>query len=95
VTAAHADADYLANPQPAYPPISRRLGEEGRVVLRVQVGVDGLVMAVEVAQSCGFPRLDASAKSAVEHWRFVPAQRGGAAVESWLSVSIVFSLRDA
>ncbi|MDP2170080.1 MAG: hypothetical protein Q8J96_06630 [Rhodocyclaceae bacterium] len=35
------DADYLDNPKPVYPPLSRRMGEVGRVVLRVQVLVDG------------------------------------------------------
>lgn len=93
MTAARFDADYLANPKPAYPVTSRRMGEEGKVVLRVKVSPGGTPAAVEVRQSSGFPRLDEAAKSAVEHWRFVPARRGDEAVESWVSVPIVFSLQ--
>jgi protein TonB len=36
------DAAYLNNPKPSYPPLARRLGEEGRVTLRVHVTPDGL-----------------------------------------------------
>lgn len=93
MTPARFDADYLANPKPAYPVASRRLGEEGKVVLRVKVSPGGTPTAVEVKQSSGFPRLDEAARSAVEHWRFVPARRGDEAVESWVSVPIVFSLQ--
>jgi periplasmic protein TonB len=95
VTAARFDADYLSNPKPVYPVASRRMGEEGKVVLRVHVAADGAARAVEVKQSCGFPRLDEAAKAAVEQWRFVPARRGGDAVDSWVSVPIVFSLQSA
>jgi periplasmic protein TonB len=93
VTAARFDADYLANPKPVYPVASRRLGEEGKVVLRVKVSHGGTPMVLEIKQSSGFPRLDEAARSAVEHWRFVPARRGDEAVESWVSVPIVFSLQ--
>lgn len=93
VTAARFDADYLSNPKPVYPPASRRLGEEGKVVLRVQVSPEGLPLMVEVKHSCGFPRLDESARMAVERWRFVPARRGSEAIEAWVAVPIVFSLQ--
>jgi protein TonB len=93
VTAARFDADYLANPKPVYPVASRRLGEEGRVLLRVKVSPGGTPVVVEIKQSCGFARLDGAARAAVEHWRFVPARRGDEAIESWVSVPIVFSLQ--
>lgn len=95
VVAARFDADYLANPKPVYPVASRRLGEEGKVVLRVHVSAEGTARAVEVKQSCGFQRLDEAAKAAVEQWRFVPARRGADAIDSWVSVPIVFSLQSA
>lgn len=93
VSAARFDADYLANPKPAYPPSSRRLGEEGKVLLRIHVGADGNPLAVELKQSSGFDRLDAAARAAVERWRFVPAKRGRDAIDSWVTVPIVFSLQ--
>lgn len=92
VTAARFDADYLQNPKPIYPPMSRRLNEEGKVLLRVHVGADGTAREVEIKQSSGFGRLDAAARDAVLRWRFVAARRGADAIESWVAVPIVFSL---
>lgn len=93
VVAARFDADYLSNPKPIYPVGSRRLGEEGTVVLRVKVSPGGAPMQVEIKHSCGFARLDEAARIAVAQWRFVPARRGDETVESWVSVPIVFSLQ--
>ena len=89
---ARFDADYLHNPRPAYPLSSRRLGEEGRVVLRVRVSAQGLPLAIEVKQSSGSPRLDEAARVAVERWRFVPARLGSEAVESSVLVPLQFAL---
>lgn len=92
VTQARFDADYLKNPKPVYPPSSRRLGEEGKVVLRVHVDVEGRPGEIELKHSSGFPRLDTAAREAVTQWRFVPARRGDEAVAAWVLVPIVFSL---
>jgi protein TonB len=92
VTAARFDADYLHNPAPAYPVMSRRLGEQGRVVLNVRVLADGMPGKVEVRTSSGFPRLDQAALEAVGRWRFVPARRGEEPVEAWVLVPVNFSL---
>ncbi|HRE87047.1 MAG TPA: TonB family protein, partial [Accumulibacter sp.] len=54
VVGARFDADYLRNPHPLYPAASRRLGEEGRVVLRVTVSAEGLPVSVEIKQASGF-----------------------------------------
>jgi len=87
------DADYLANPKPSYPALSRRLGEEGKVILRVQVAASGLPLAVEVQAGSGSERLDRAALDAVRRWRFVPARRGSAAVAATVLVPITFSLK--
>ncbi|HEX5802946.1 MAG TPA: energy transducer TonB [Azospira sp.] len=92
VVAARFDADYLQNPRPAYPPMSRRQNEEGKVVLRVRVSAQGLPLAVEVRQSSGFARLDEAARKAVERWRFVPARQGDEAIESSVLVPLNFTL---
>jgi protein TonB len=94
VIAARFDADYLHNPPPAYPPISRRLGEEGRVVLRAHVLPDGRADNVEIRQSSGSPRLDAAALDTVRRWRFVPARQGSEAIASWVLVPIAFRLEN-
>jgi len=89
---ARFDADYLHNPKPVYPAASRRLGEEGRVLLRVRVSAQGLPLSVDIRQSSGSPRLDEAARAAVERWRFVPAKQGTEAVESTVVVPLQFTL---
>ncbi len=88
------DAAYLSNPAPAYPGMSKRLGEQGKVLLRVKVGADGQAQEVSVLQSSGFPRLDEAAREAVRNWRFVPARQGDQAVAAPVNVPIVFKLND-
>jgi protein TonB len=88
------DADYLHNPKPVYPPLARRMGEEGRVVLRVHVRADGGAGEVLLHTSSGSPRLDQSAVDTVRRWRFVPARRGDESVAAWVLVPIVFSLKE-
>jgi protein TonB len=87
------NADYLNNPAPQYPPVSKRLGEEGRVMLRVFVDERGLPVRVEIRSSSGHERLDNSALEAVKNWKFVPARRGDQAVSAWVIVPISFSFR--
>jgi protein TonB len=86
-------ADYLANPAPEYPSLSRRAGEEGVVRLRVHVSSDGLPLEISLAASSGHPRLDQAARDAVADWRFVPARLGARPVAGWVVVPIFFSLR--
>lgn len=91
-TAPVFSAEYLNNPAPAYPRLSRQLGEQGKVLLRVRVTTEGRTAQIVEAQSSGSARLDEAARQAVRQWRFVPAQRGGRAVEAWVLVPIVFTL---
>ncbi len=93
VVAPRFDAAYLANPIPEYPRISRRMGEEGRVMLRVHVGADGKPLEVTIAKSSGYPRLDDVARDTVlRSWRFVPARQGDQAVAGTVRVPIDFTL---
>ena len=89
---ARFDADYLENPSPPYPPQSRRIGEEGEVVLSVLVSADGLAQAVSIKTSSGSSRLDEAALRTVRQWRFIPATRAGQAIESRVLVPILFKL---
>lgn len=93
VSAPRFDADYLHNPAPVYPAMARRMGEEGRVMLRVFVEASGRPAQIDLHGSSGSPRLDAAAQEAVGRWRFVPARRGDEAVGAWVMVPIVFNLR--
>jgi protein TonB len=86
------NAGYLNNPTPPYPPQSRRRGEEGKVILRVLVSKEGFALQVEVDTSSGSNRLDESALNTVRMWRFIPASRGGVAIDSWVRVPVLFRL---
>lgn len=91
-TEARYDAAYLNNPAPTYPAVSRRLREEGQVMLRVLVSTEGQPKNIELRTSSGSDRLDKAAIAAVSRWRFVAAQRGDQAIEAWVLVPIVFKL---
>ncbi|WP_332674372.1 energy transducer TonB [Aromatoleum sp.] len=89
---ARFDAAYLNNPTPAYPPLARRMREEGKVLLRVFVTADGAPGKISVSTSSGSTRLDTAAENAVARWRFVPAKQDGRSVDAWVVVPIVFKL---
>ena len=82
------DADYLQNPKPSYPSISRRLNEQGRTTVRVLIGADGYPQRAEIGKSSGFGRLDDAALATVMRWRYLPGKRGGVAETMWFNVPI-------
>ena len=87
-----SDAEYLHNPKPEYPRLSKQRGEQGRVVVNVYIGVDGIAQRVEVKTTSGFERLDQAALATARAWRYVPGKRGGVPEAMWFSVPINFVL---
>lgn len=87
-----SDGGDLRNPKPPYPPQSRRLGEQGRVVVRVLVGPDGLAQRGQIHQSSGHTRLDQAALATVLQWRYVPGRRAGVPEAMWFDVPVNFVL---
>lgn len=85
-------AAYLHNPAPSYPAVSRRIGEEGRVMLRVLVSKGGDAEQVEIESGSGFTRLDKAALDAVKKWRFIPAKRNNQPISAYVIVPIQFTL---
>jgi protein TonB len=75
-----------------YPAASRRLNEEGRVVAQVVIGTKGAALNWSVAQSSGFPRLDAAAACVLGKLEFVAGRRDGQAVAAEAMLPIVFRL---
>ena len=81
---------------PGYPPIARKLGEQGSVRLALTIAADGNVVAADVVQSSGFADLDSIAVMWVmSHWKYKPAIRGGVAVASQAPAMVVFNLKNA
>ena len=90
-----AELAVTSRTQPNYPAQSKRLGEEGMVILRVLVDEKGRPLQVNVMKSSGFPRLDESAAKAIRRWVFAPAKRAGQPVRSWSRVQVRFQLENA
>jgi protein TonB len=87
-----SDAAHLNNPAPSYPSMSRRLAEQGRVVLDVYILANGRVGELRIKQSSGYKRLDDAAVQAVKKWQYVPARRGNEAISFWYIQPLSFSL---
>ncbi len=77
---------------PDYPAFSRRMNEQGKVVLRVELSTDGHIANTSVATHSGYTRLDEAAVNAVKTWRCKPAIRNGVAVVAVALQPFIFSL---
>jgi protein TonB len=64
-------------PAVPYPPDARNRRQHGLVVVRIDIGADGLVTRVTLVQSSGVASLDQAVMETVQRWRFDPALRGG------------------
>ncbi len=84
---------YDVSPQPRYPRLAQKRGWEGETLLRVQVGIHGESLEVELEKSSGHKILDDSAIEAVRKWRFQPGRRGLLPVETEVLVPVRFALR--
>ena len=79
---------------PPYPPLARRLGEEGIVQLRLVIDANGTIAKTTLEKSSGSERLDEAAITWVQrHWRYHPATRDGKPVASQTQVNVVFNLK--
>lgn len=87
------DANQVTNPAPTYPAASRRLREQGTVLLDVLILPDGSVGEAHVRRSSGYQRLDDTALEAVLRWRYRPARRGNEPIPYWYVQPLEFSLR--
>ncbi|WP_052756189.1 energy transducer TonB [Lysobacter capsici] len=78
------------SPEPRYPAAALRRGEGGTVVLRVNVGADGVPDDIAVSRRSGSRDLDRAAMTAVRDWRFKPATRNGREVASVVEQPVEF-----
>jgi protein TonB len=85
---------YLRNPAPVYPQSARMRGDEGTVLLDVEVLPSGRCGALRVLSSSGYPILDEAAAAAIRQWRFRPARRLGQPVSVWVEIPVTFRLID-
>jgi periplasmic protein TonB len=79
--------------QPPYPPQLLRTNVEGRAVVRVLIGADGRVKQVAIISADDPLFADATERQALRKWRFKPATRDGAPVETWKQMTVRFEIR--
>ncbi len=87
-----AHAQLVHAPAPQYPRAALRLREQGAALLRIHVGLDGVVIDVELVRSSGSQRLDRAAAEGVKAWRFEPARRDGAPIATSVLHQVTFTL---
>lgn len=82
-------------PKPSYPALSRELGEEGVVLLRISVSSGGEFEQVQLLRSSGFVRLDRAARDGVRNWRFDAAWQAGQPVAASIDIPVRFRLDES
>ncbi len=89
-----AKPGYLKNAPPNYPSEAVEKGQEGLVLMAVEIDRTGHPQKVELKQSSGFYLLDRAALKAVKKWKFSPARMGALAVDTQTTVPVRFRLED-
>ena len=87
-----SEVEYVRAPQPSYPVLSRRAGEQGKVILRVLINPQGVPEEAQIRTSSGFPKLDEAARRAALGAAFRPYREGGQPIPVWTLIPINFSL---
>jgi TonB family protein len=85
-------AKHLNNPPPPYPKKSRQRGEQGKVVIAVEIDIEGTSSRGLIHQSSGHQRLDRAALETVLKWRFIPGKKGSESQKMWVNIPINFVL---
>lgn len=80
-------------PPPNYPRRALRRGDEGTVLVRVDVGPDGVPTSVGISRSSRSRELDRAAIEAVQRWRFRPAMADGRPTVGTVVIPIEFNAR--
>jgi protein TonB len=87
-----SSVEYLQPPQPEFPSMSRRMGEQGKVLLRILVNEKGRAERIDIQHSSGFARLDEAARAAAARALFKPYIEDGKAMSVYVVVPIGFQL---
>lgn len=83
---------FLEKEMPVYPALARRLGREGRVVLRLDIDEHGVLTRLEVLEDPGFG-FSAAAAEAARKSRFAPARVNGRPAACRALLPVRFELR--
>lgn len=92
---AKLDPRYAAGFQPDYPASEQRREIEGAARVRILIGTDGRVKAVELVSTDSPGFFEETKRRALAKWRFKPATRGGVPEESWQVMTVRFEIKNA
>lgn len=83
---------FLYQEIPVYPMLARRLGKEGRVLLKLLIDADGKLSNIEVIEAAGYGFTEASV-AAVKKSTYLPGYRDGIKVATRALLPISFRLQ--
>lgn len=86
------NAQYRYQVPPQYPRRALELGQEGLVMMHVEVMQNGKPGEMKIVHSSGYRLLDIAALSAVKKWEFEPMSTSDAAMASWVRVPVNFTI---
>lgn len=75
-----------------YPSGAKKNHVEGRVVVKVLIGVKGKATDMEIVESEPEGLFDANAMKSLKNWQFRPGILGGELVPTWVKVPLTFKL---
>jgi periplasmic protein TonB len=78
--------------EPVYPSLAIQTHREGRVEMRAIIGTDGSIQSLQVVS--GHPLFLASAREAIQQWRYKPTYLNGQPVEIDTFITVVFTLHN-
>jgi protein TonB len=93
--AAQVDSNYADALQPPYPPNEERMQRGGRVQVRITIGANGRVTAIEQMSATSEAFWRATQRQALSRWRFRPATVDGRPIESTMTMTVTFRIPDA
>jgi TonB family protein len=83
---------YLPNLE--YPDLAKKAGIEGRVLVKMEIDIDGSVMDAQILQSSGNQNLDEAALNQARRCRFKPALQHQKPVRVWVSMPFEYRLEN-
>lgn len=86
------EAEYLVKPNRKYPPHCERRREQGTVLVRVLIGVDGNAVSAEVSSSSASDCLNREALDTALAAKYKPVVRAGVAMQAWRDASYRYVL---
>lgn len=86
----------LSKVEPVYPSSARNAGQEGTVILKIEIMENGRPGDIVVYRSSGYDSLDESAVAAVKRWRFTPGkdQVSGRTIKCTTRLPVIFQLKN-